>query len=77
MILFGSHATGVPRDDSDIDVVVISPDFTGRGIWDRITLISPALWASEAPIEAIPMTPDEWESGQSYVVAFASHGIDV
>ena len=30
LILFGSHAVGTAREDSDIDVVVISPSFSGK-----------------------------------------------
>ena len=30
LILFGSHAVGTAREDSDIDVVVISPSFSDK-----------------------------------------------
>ncbi len=35
--LFGSYATGVPRPDSDIDIAIVSQDFSGnRSLnWDR------------------------------------------
>lgn len=29
MILFGSYAKGIPRQDSDIDIAIISDDLTG------------------------------------------------
>jgi predicted nucleotidyltransferase len=30
LILFGSHATGTAREDSDIDIVVISSSFADK-----------------------------------------------
>jgi len=32
-ILFGSHAKGIARDDSDIDLMLVSPMFDQRNIW--------------------------------------------
>ena len=32
LILYGSYAVGTAREDSDIDVVVISPSFTDKGV---------------------------------------------
>ena len=32
-MLFGSYATGQYRDDSDIDLVVISRDFENKSYW--------------------------------------------
>jgi uncharacterized protein len=77
MILFGSHATGHAREWSDIDLVVISPHFAGRGLWDRIKWTAPAIREADAPIEAVYMTPQEWESGKSLIVQFASTGEEV
>jgi uncharacterized protein len=77
VILYGSHAHGSPHVDSDIDVVVISTAFSGRSFWDRFELIAPAVWGTHAPIEAVPMTPDEWSSRQSVIVDYAADGIEV
>ncbi len=40
IVLFGSHAKGEARDDSDIDVAVISPDFEGMTTQQRQNRIS-------------------------------------
>jgi predicted nucleotidyltransferase len=64
IILFGSYSTGTQHEGSDIDLVVISEDFASRA----------ALVKVFEPIEAIAMTPQEWESGDSLIVDYARNG---
>jgi len=74
LILFGSYATGRYREGSDIDVVVISPDFDGKGYWERIDILSDAIYEVFQPIEALAMTPEEWENGESSLAEYAKSG---
>jgi predicted nucleotidyltransferase len=74
IILFGSYSTNTQREDSDIDLVVISEDFTNKDYWQRIDVLSAAIATVLRPIEAIAMTPEEWESGESRIVEFARNG---
>lgn len=74
LILYGSYAHGNAREDSDIDVVVISDDFTGKGYWERIDILSDAIYQIFEPIEAIAMTSQEWDSNQSIITDFAKQG---
>ena len=74
IILFGSHSTGTQREDSDIDLVVISTDFEGRGYWERINVLSAAIATVFEPIEAVAMTPGEWERGDSLIADYARNG---
>jgi len=74
IVLYGSQASGKAHEGSDVDVVVISSDFEGKGFWERIDLMSDALYAVYAPIEAVAMTPQEWASGKSMIVEFARDG---
>jgi len=74
IVLFGSHSTGTPREDSDIDLVVISEDFAGKGYWERIEILSAAIATVFQPIEAIAMTPHEWQSGDSLIADYARNG---
>ncbi|MBI4488649.1 MAG: nucleotidyltransferase domain-containing protein [Deltaproteobacteria bacterium] len=74
LILFGSYATGANREGSDIDVVVISKDFAGKDYWERTDILSQAIYEVFEPIEAVAMTPEEWEKGESAVVEYAKTG---
>jgi len=74
LILYGSYAAGTQREGSDIDLVVISNDFSGLGYWQRIDLLSDAIYEVFKPIEAVAMTRAEWEKGDSFIVDFARNG---
>jgi len=74
MILFGSYAIGKYKEGSDIDVIVISEDFGGKGYWERIDILSDAIYEVFEPIEAVAMTPEEWEKKESPVVDYVKDG---
>jgi len=74
MILFGSFAKGTSNEDSDIDVVILSPSFSGKNLWDRIGILTPALREFPEPIEAIALTPEEWDEEESLIILYAKEG---
>ena len=74
IVLFGSYAAGTQREGSDIDLVVIADDFSGMGYWQRIDLLSAAIYEVFKPIEAVAMTRAEWEKGDSLIADFARNG---
>ncbi len=75
LILFGSYASGTAREKSDIDVVVISSSFVDKSYWERIDILSEAIYKLFAPIEASAFTPEEWQSGKSLIVDYAKDGV--
>jgi len=77
MVLFGSLAAGTGREDSDIDVVVVSQDFAGKSFGERIEILTDAICEVLEPIDAVAMTPREWERGDSMFVDYAREGIAV
>jgi uncharacterized protein len=77
LILFGSHAAGTADEDSDIDLVVISPSFANKSYWERIDVLSEAIYNVFAPIEATAFTPEEWRSGKSLIVDYAKNGLAI
>jgi len=74
IILYGSYAKGDYHEGSDIDLVVVSSDFEDKGYWERIDVLSEAIYEVWQPIEAIAMTPEEWEKGDSMIAQFAREG---
>lgn len=74
IILYGSWARGDAHSDSDIDLVVISRYFEGKGYWDRIQIISEAIYKVFAPIEAVALTPKEWDMGDRMICLYAKNG---
>ena len=74
VILYGSFADGTHREGSDIDLVIVSDDFAGKNYWERIDILADAIYEIFAPIEAVAMTTEEWERGDSLIAAFAREG---
>ena len=74
IILYGSWANGNAHDDSDIDVVVISDSFKGKDYWERIELLSQAIYKIFVPIEAVAMTQEEWDNKETNVCEYAKNG---
>jgi len=61
--LYGSYAYSAPRSRSDIDLVVLSPDFAPMERRRRQEQL--AIWAWQAgvgDIEALGLTPEEFEA---------------
>ena len=70
IILYGSWAEGTQREDSDIDLVVISKDFQEKDFWQRINVLSEAIYEIFVPIEAMAFTPEEGERGDSSIADY-------
>lgn len=60
LVLYGSHASGHARPDSDIDVGVISPALSGDRFDDGVRLRLIARQVSP-DLEPVPLTPRTWE----------------
>jgi predicted nucleotidyltransferase len=81
LILFGSHAHGEERRDSDIDIAIVSPDFRDKDIFDRSKLIMKAEIATAdkfvVPLDLVMLTPEEYESRSSPIASFAHDGEEI
>ena len=74
IFLYGPYATGTYQEGSDIDLVVISDDFSGKDFWERIDILTDVIYEIFAPIEAIAMTQKEWDQGEFFAIDFARNG---
>lgn len=61
VVLFGSYAREAPRDFSDIDLLIVSPDFEG-GTENDYTLLDRIARKVNPLIEAIPYTPEDFDN---------------
>jgi predicted nucleotidyltransferase len=58
--LFGSRARSEATQDSDIDLLVVSPHFAREGFWQRCAHVGAALGELPEPVEAYPVTVEEF-----------------
>ncbi|MEW6201888.1 MAG: nucleotidyltransferase domain-containing protein [bacterium] len=78
IVLFGSHSRGNYKEDSDIDVAIISKDFSGKGIFERAKMLGDIEWRLMdrylIPLDIITMSPTDFKRGRSLVSQFAQSG---
>ncbi len=81
LVLFGSQASGTAREDSDIDVAVVSPDFRDRDIFARVEMTAKAgkdtIMEFVVPLDLVMLTPEEYESRSSPIASFARDGVEI
>ncbi|GIK12854.1 MAG: nucleotidyltransferase domain-containing protein [Candidatus Brocadia sp. AMX2] len=75
-ILFGSYAKGTASRWSDIDIALVSKDFTGVGIYDR-KRINPFLVKVDSRIEPHPFRPEYFNEDDPFVKEILKQGIEV
>ncbi len=79
MYLFGSMATGKQHKWSDVDLIVVSKKFRGKGILGR----SPELymkWDLDYPVDFLCYTPEEFQKMKakvSIVKEALDHGVSI
>ena len=59
ILLFGSWARGRQREDSDIDVIVVSRDFARIGLRRRLEILGIAAGRAWVSVQALGYTPEE------------------
>lgn len=78
MVLFGSRARGTQGPDSDIDVLILSDSFKEKDTFERAELVRHAVAdiveRFVVPLDVVPMTPEEYESGVSLAAQYAREG---
>lgn len=79
IILYGSFARGSQREDSDIDILLISKDFQNLNLRERLEVLGIAAARIMKPIEARGYTPQEIERAQeaSFLKEILEVGVNV
>jgi len=57
--LFGSHARGEANENSDIDLIIISRDFSKMPSWHRWEVLGKAAARIMEPVEPLAYAPEE------------------
>jgi len=61
VIFFGSRVEGKVHDESDFDLIVISPDFAGTWVRDRMAEVVMLIRPRGGHVDALCYTPEEFE----------------
>jgi len=66
VVLFGSHVAGTAGEHSDIDLAVISQDFQGMDLRERLETVGRALARARImePVEALAYTQEEYDASE-------------
>lgn len=75
-ILFGSYARGNAGEWSDIDIAIVSPDFSGIRFYDSKRLI-PFLLKIDTRIELHPFRPEDFTEDNDFVREIIKNGVEV
>jgi uncharacterized protein len=78
-VVFGSHARGEATADSDIDVVIIAPDFDGPRDRTRTTILWRLRASTDARIEPIGVGVRQWleDDGNPLIAVARREGQEV
>ena len=77
IIIFGSYARGKEQSDSDIDVMVISRDFRGKDIFQKVAMArgvhSGLVSRIKRPVDLLYYSDKEWDKGSSIIINTAKN----
>lgn len=75
-ILFGSYAKGKAGKWSDLDIALVSKDFTGIGFYD-CKRINPFIIKVDSRIEPHPFTTEDFTRDNLFVDQILKEGIEI
>jgi len=74
--LYGSYAKGTAHKDSDIDIALISEDFTGNRFYDSLRII-PLRRKIDIRIEPVTYKPEDFDDSDPLVDEIKKAGIEL
>lgn len=79
VILFGSYARGVPKTESDIDLAVVSPDFSGKPEMEILQYLSRKAMKVDTSLEVLAFEPKDLTSPdpRSFSYQVKTYGIPI
>ena len=76
VFLFGSYISGQADKESDIDLAVISPSFTGDRFIDNVNLYK-LTWKIDTRIEPVGFRPEDFNSNNLLANEIINTGIEI
>jgi predicted nucleotidyltransferase len=76
VFLYGSHAKNIAHSDSDIDLLIVSENFVGKNLLERLQILAKGLRDIDDPIEAYGFTPEEVQNRERDLSAFWEEILD-
>ena len=76
VILFGSYVKGMQNEWSDLDIALVSKDFTGIGFYD-CKRINPFIIKVDSRIEPHPFTTEDFTRDNLFVDQILKEGIEI
>ena len=76
VFLYGSYAKGTQNEWSDIDVALVSEDFTGIRLIDKERMIK-AISAVDFGISPLPYRPEDFDESDLFVKEIIKTGIRI
>lgn len=77
IVVFGSYAKGIPKKDSDLDIIVVSKDFEDKDIFKRVELVngihSELVDIIRLPVDLLYYSVSEWKKGNSLILSSVKH----
>jgi uncharacterized protein len=67
-VLYGSQARGTAHENSDIDLLVVSPHFDGKKDFDEVNMLWRLTAKTDNRVEPIPVGEREWKEDDSRAI---------
>ena len=77
VILFGSYAKGTNREDSDIDLAIVSRDFSEENCIDTMELLLSKANLLKVDIQTIPFSIEEYNIPKGIMEEILNTGIEL
>lgn len=78
ILVYGSYASNRQRDDSDLDVAIISPDF-GKDRLDEGVMLNKLAWRVDARLHPVPLSTEAFlhDSWVPLIHEIKTNGIEI
>lgn len=72
IVVFGSYIKGEEKEDSDIDIIIVSKDFRGKDIFEIVNLTKDVHWKLVEkimkPFDLMYYSDEDYKNGYSLII---------